>query len=162
MRPMTEDAAESAARTLAEVVPRLARLIASALESDAAVALSLRQYRVLQRLVERPHRTGELATTSQVSQPTASSAVASLEARGLVTRERDPGDRRATLVVLTDAGRTMFTAATERILDRVMIVTRGMSPEQVQALDALKPVLIEGMDRARYEIRTGVAGDTPR
>lgn len=159
MRDMAAEAAESAARTLAEVVPRLGRLIASALEADAGVALSLRQYRVLQRLVERPHRTGELATSSQVTQPTASSAVASLEARGLVTRQPDPADRRATLIVLTDAGRAMFDLATERILERLMIVTRGMSADQVEALEGLKPTLVEGMDRARRELR--LARDAP-
>jgi len=43
---MVDDPALSAARMLAELVPRLARMIASALEGDPAVALSLRQYRI--------------------------------------------------------------------------------------------------------------------
>ena len=146
-------AADVAARTLAELVPRLGRLIAGALETDPDVSLSLRQYRMLERLAERPHRTSELASTSGVSQPTASAAVGSLEARGLVVREPDPADRRAALITLTEQGRAMLAVAKARVLERLVLITRDMSEEQAEALKALQPVLTEGMDRTRDELR---------
>jgi DNA-binding MarR family transcriptional regulator len=160
---MGERAAVAAARALAEVVPRLARLIAGALETDAEVALSLRQYRILERLAERPHRTTELASTSGVSQPTASAAVASLEARGLVTREPAPDDRRATRILLTPPGQATFTTAKRRVLERLMLVTSDIGGEDAEALQRLQPVLLEGMDRAREELLAErAAGDRPR
>lgn len=159
---MVADAAECAARSLAELVPRLARIIASALESDPAVALSLRQYRILERLSERPHRTGELASISAVTQPTASAAVAALEARGLVRRTADPRDRRATLIELTDDGRGVLGLAKMRVLERIVRVTRDLSPQDAAALQRLAPVLAAGMDRTRVELRSEHAGGAER
>ena len=56
-------------------------------------------------LCARPHRVSELAAAQAVAQPTMTVALQRLEARGLLTRERDAADRRATNVVITDAGR---------------------------------------------------------
>jgi DNA-binding MarR family transcriptional regulator len=150
---MAEDVADTAAQVLAELVPRLARVIAGALEADPEVALSLRQYRILERLAERPHRTTELATTSGVTQPTASAAVTSLETRGLVARAADPDDRRATLIALTDAGQAILDTAKDRILDRLRLVTAEMSEADAAALGRLQPILVAGMDRAREQLR---------
>lgn len=158
---MDSQAAQSAARSLAEIVPRLARMIASALESDPAVTLSLRQYRMLERLSQRPHRTSELATTSAVSQPTASAAVAALESRGLVHRMADPSDRRATLIALTDDGAAVLAIAKRRVHDRIARVTRDVSAEDAAVLQRLLPLLTEGMDRTRAELRAAqAAGDS--
>ncbi|MFW6204971.1 MAG: MarR family winged helix-turn-helix transcriptional regulator [Actinomycetota bacterium] len=143
------DPAESAAQTLAELAPRLGRIIAGALESDSEIALSLRQYRMLERLTERPHRTGELATVSGVTQPTASAAIASLETRGLVARKPDPLDRRATLIEISDSGRQILATAKARVLQRLMVVTAEMTAEDAQELAALQPILLKGMDRLR-------------
>nr|WP_238355777.1 MarR family transcriptional regulator [Kribbella sandramycini] len=55
---------------------------------------------------EQPIRIGEIAARVPCSQPTATTTVAALEEAGLVRREPDPVDGRATAVVLTEAGRT--------------------------------------------------------
>jgi DNA-binding MarR family transcriptional regulator len=150
---MADAPAEHAARILADLVPRLGRLISGALETDPDLSLSLRQYRMLERLSERPHRTTELATTSGVSQPTATAAVTSLEARGLVARTADPQDRRATLIVLTEPGRTTLDKAKRRLLQRLALVTADMTADDAAALARLQPVLVAGMDRARAQLR---------
>lgn len=151
---MTDDrAAATAATILAELVPRLGRLIAGALETDPEVALSLRQYRMLERLTERPHRTGELASISGVSQPTASAAVAALESRGMVDRRPDPSDRRATLIEINQEGRALYAAARQRVLDRLSVITAEMTGADAEALAALQPVLIKGMDRLIEQLR---------
>lgn len=149
---MVSDAAAAAARTLADLVPRLARLIASALEADPEIALSLRQYRLLERLADRSYRTTELASTSGISQPTASAALTSLQARGLVRREPDPTDRRATLVVLTGEGRAKLETARRCVLELLVLVTGDMTPGQAAALERLQPVIARGMDRAREAV----------
>lgn len=153
---MTSDGAQSAASSLAELAPRLGRIIANALESDPDIALSLRQYRLLERLTARPHRTGELATVSGVTQPTASAAVSSLEARGLVTRNPDPADRRATLIEISELGSSVLAVAKERVLQRLAVVTAEMTAEDAEALAALQPILAKGMDRLRDELRARV------
>jgi DNA-binding MarR family transcriptional regulator len=63
---------------------------------------------VLTMLSERPHRITELAAAQSVAQPTMTVAIQRLEARGLVSRERDATDRRATNVTITDAGRQLL------------------------------------------------------
>lgn len=146
---MAEPKARSAAQTLAEFVPRLSRIIANALISSPEIALSLRQYRLLERLADRPHRTTELATRSDVTQPTASAAIAALESRGLVARTSDPSDRRATLIELTDAGRATFAAARAQVLAELTIVTSELTPADGKALAAMQPALVRGMDRLR-------------
>ncbi len=152
MISVVTDPAESAAHTLADLAPRLGRIIAGALESDSDIALSLRQYRMLERLTERPHRTGELATVSGVTQPTASAAIASLETRGLVDRKPDPADRRATLIEISDSGREVLVAARARVLQRLMVVTAEMTAEDAEALAVLQPILVKGMDRLRDQL----------
>jgi DNA-binding MarR family transcriptional regulator len=53
---------------------------------------------------EQPIRIGEIAARVPCSQPTATTTVAALEEAGLVRREPDPVDGRATAVVLTETG----------------------------------------------------------
>ncbi|WP_350281617.1 MarR family transcriptional regulator [Kribbella sp. HUAS MG21] len=60
---------------------------------------------------EQPIRIGEIATRVPCSQPTATTTVAALEEAGLVRREADPVDGRATAVVLTDAGAATVEAS---------------------------------------------------
>lgn len=150
---MTASGADAAARTLADLAPRLGRIIASALETDPAIGLSLRQYRMLERLTRRPHRTGELASASGIAQPTASAAVTSLETRGLVDRKPDPGDRRASLIEINDDGHALLDRAKARVLERLAVVTAEMTVEDARALEALQPSLSKGMDRLREELK---------
>jgi len=60
---------------------------------------------------EQPIRIGEIAARVPCSQPTATTTVAALEESGLVRREPDPVDGRATAVVLTEAGAQTVAAS---------------------------------------------------
>lgn len=53
-------------------------------------------------------RPGELATHLRVAPRSVTDVVDALEARGLLAREPDPGDRRATVLVLTASGRQLM------------------------------------------------------
>jgi len=55
-------------------------------------------------------RPGELAKDLGIAPRSATEVVDALQERGLVRRETDPDDRRATLVVVTDAGRELSAA----------------------------------------------------
>lgn len=146
---MHREGARDAALVLAQLAPRLGRLISSSLERDVASPLSLRQYRILERLAERPYRTGELASQSEVSQASVSTSVAALESRGLIRRTPDPTDGRATLVVLTDQGRETLERAHDRLVDLLTLVTLEAEREDAAALSKMQQRLNEGIDRAR-------------
>jgi DNA-binding MarR family transcriptional regulator len=96
---------------------------------------------VLRTLCERPRRITELATAQAVAQPTMTVAVQRLEARGLVTRERATDDRRATNVVITDAGRALLAARRGVRAGALAERLRALDPAQRDALEAALPAL---------------------
>lgn len=138
------------ARSLLELVPRLARNIVVSLE-DESIGLSLRQFRMLERIRAGVQRTTDLALISAISQPTASAALSSLEGRGLIERSVDKNDRRASLIELTAEGEAMVKAARDHILDRLISIVGEVSLEDAAALERLQVPLVSGMDRARQE-----------
>ncbi len=68
----------------------------------------LRALRVLRR--QGTMRLSELSDRLHIAPRSATEVVDALEARGLVQRRADPGDRRATLAELTDHGNTVLEA----------------------------------------------------
>lgn len=68
----------------------------------------LRALRVLKR--QETMRLSELSDRLQIAPRSATEVVDALETRGLVRRLRDPGDRRATLVEVTDRGAAVLDA----------------------------------------------------
>jgi len=60
---------------------------------------------------EQPIRIGAIATHVPCSQPTATTTVAALETAGLVRRDQDTQDGRATVVILTPQGEETVQAA---------------------------------------------------
>jgi DNA-binding MarR family transcriptional regulator len=71
-------------------------------------------------------RSKELAEHLKIAPRSTTEVVDALEAKGLVQRSADPGDRRATLVALTDRGRELADeirrtrgVESERIFDRL-------------------------------------------
>jgi DNA-binding MarR family transcriptional regulator len=71
--------------------------------------LSLARLRVLFQLIDRPCRMGELSTCVDVAPRTMTSTIEGMERDGLVVRQPDPADGRATIVSITDAGRRSYT-----------------------------------------------------
>ena len=92
-------------------------------------------------------RPGALAKHLGIAPRSATEVVDALEQRGLVRRETDPDDRRATLVVVTDAGRELAAA-----------VRKARAAETDRAFAGLPDA-----DRAELErlLRQLLAGWTP-
>jgi DNA-binding MarR family transcriptional regulator len=82
---------------------------------------------------EQPIRIGEIATRVPCSQPTATTTVAALEQAGLVRREADPVDGRATAVVLTDTGAATVEASGRQAAEELANLLHRL-PEADQAL----------------------------
>jgi DNA-binding MarR family transcriptional regulator len=85
----------------------LTRLAALETQNDAPAA----QWRALSVLrTEGPLRLGALATATRTTQPGMTRLVGQLADAGLVRRESDPADSRATVVSVTDAGASALAA----------------------------------------------------
>ena len=95
-------------------------------------------YQVLAMLSEAPARTmrmSQLAQTTTSSPSRLSHAVARLEEKGWVRRDKHPTDRRGSLAVLTDDGlRALVAAAPGHVAAVRRAVFDRLDPDQVTAL----------------------------
>ncbi|MER7986272.1 MarR family winged helix-turn-helix transcriptional regulator [Streptomyces noursei] len=110
------------ARLLTEAVTRLRRALRASIRTDYPwEQLPMAQVELLQVLAEHsPARISDLATRQRLAASTVSGLIGQMINAGLVARAVDPADRRASVVTLTEAGRTQLTAwagAHERRLD---------------------------------------------
>ncbi|WP_211370818.1 MarR family winged helix-turn-helix transcriptional regulator [Nonomuraea turkmeniaca] len=98
-------------------------------------------YVILVRLSEAPGRAmrmSELAAQAQSSQSRLSHAVARLEERGWVRRERSAADRRGNVAVLTEEGYAALAAAAHGHVEEVRrTLFDVLEPEQVRELDEI-------------------------
>ena len=90
-----------------------------------------------------PCRVSDLTRLEAVGQPAMTGLVQRLEATGLVSRTSDPSDRRATLVAITDAGRSAL-AERRRSQDALIAARLGrLSPDRLDALGHAVDALVE-------------------
>lgn len=103
------------------------------------------QFRVLRTLdhAAEPIRLSELAARLGIVPRSATSVVDDLEAAGLVARQPDPGDRRATLVDLTADGRQILTTLREKRRDVMVSQLARLSTDEQQTLATLLQRLAE-------------------
>jgi DNA-binding MarR family transcriptional regulator len=141
------------AHGLTEVVARLRRALRASVRTDIAwESLPMAQVELMQSLAEQaPARITALADRLHLANSTVSGLVGQLIAAGLIDRGTDPGDRRAAVVVLTDAGRATLVrweAAHERrigsALARLPVEQRRAIDLAVPALGELAGLLVEG------------------
>jgi DNA-binding MarR family transcriptional regulator len=126
---------------------RVLTVLPAALDAqlDRDAGLSLFEYHVLSMLSEIPGRTLRMSRLAQLTSSSLSrlSNVAKrLEGRGLIHRDPDPDDRRATRAVLTDTG----MAAVERAAAGHVAAVRDL------VIDALDPSQLEQLHAAHQQI----------
>jgi DNA-binding MarR family transcriptional regulator len=116
--PVSDDGVE-AWRALLLAHNRAVRAIEADLDRTDAVPLGW--YDVLLELQASPEglRMQDLGDRAVLSRTRVSRLVDELEARGMVERRPDPGDKRATLAAITPAGRAAFRATAPLYLDRI-------------------------------------------
>ena len=78
----------------------------------------------------------QLAVHAIVEQSTLSRALDALQAEGLIRRETDAGDSRATRVFITDAGRTAFDSLWPHMAETYARMFRGIPDEERRAFVA--------------------------
>jgi MarR family transcriptional regulator for hemolysin len=79
----------------------------------------------------------ELAEAVGIEGPTLTHHLNRMEAAGLVTRTRDPQNRRVHRVELTDAGRETFSRLLGAVTDFDRRLRRGMTRTEVDTLEGL-------------------------
>ena len=86
-------------------------------------------------------RISAIATYESLGAPAATRVVASLEDLKLVMRMNDPGDKRASLIELTELGRnTLSELWRERTLD-ISTMLEHLTPKERAAIEAALPAL---------------------
>ena len=116
-RATAEERLSTEVGTLMRVMHQL-KTSAAGRDGTAAVGHDRSAMMLLFPLTTGPLRPGALAELSHADPSTVSRQVAELVARGLVRREPDPSDGRASLLAITDAGR--------EVCDRVRTVRREL------------------------------------
>jgi DNA-binding MarR family transcriptional regulator len=124
-----QDRDDSLAEAVRSVAHRLRRI---SVESLARWEVSPSQSRALRVLTRYGAiRLSELSEHLHIAPRSATEVVDDLEAKGLVERQPDPQDRRATLVAVTEHGieigqaiRSAQGAETERLFDRLSVTDR--------------------------------------
>lgn len=123
---------------LFELAPRLTRLENAVLQ-DVEPSLTFRQYRILRRVLEGETTITAIGRHATITVPAISESVNGLVRKGLLERHTDVRDRRATNLVLTDAGHHALEDAQQR-------------------LDVLAEQILEGMpSRRRNQLRRDVS-----
>jgi DNA-binding MarR family transcriptional regulator len=111
---------------------------------------------VLARLAtEGPLRAGELAELIQSDPSTVSRQVASIIKAGLVKREADPDDGRASLLVLTDEGRRAYRQQLDVRNRRMALILQDWSEDDCRQLAALLGRLTIDFEKYRSHIWGG-------
>jgi DNA-binding MarR family transcriptional regulator len=125
-------------RKVLAAVERLGRALRAA-RQDVATRheVSLLGLSVIETLGDsQPRRVGDLAAELDVSQPTVSDAVAVLDKRGLIRRQRDPADQRGTLVTLTANGRQLAADAADELAP-TLAASEGSDSDRATTLRVL-------------------------
>ncbi|MBV8332757.1 MAG: MarR family transcriptional regulator [Candidatus Eremiobacteraeota bacterium] len=102
--------------------------------------LGFSELRLLRALAGAPDgrlRPTDLAAELEITASGVTRAVLPLEKRGIVKREADPQDARASRVALTDAGRTLAEQAAATAAEAAAKLTRRLSIGQVRQLERL-------------------------
>ncbi|MFB8084986.1 MarR family winged helix-turn-helix transcriptional regulator [Streptomyces sp. NPDC055992] len=103
-------------------------------EQSSGTSVSGTQLRALDRLADEGSATArQLAEYADVTPATMTGLLDTLEARGMIRRERSLTDRRAIQVVLTDHGREMTAEAQKRWQERWQQAMTDVPPEDLQA-----------------------------
>ncbi|WP_327632821.1 MarR family transcriptional regulator [Kribbella sp. NBC_00482] len=139
--PDPEDAAEQIAGLMDGIVRRQRR----ASREGFGESVTHGQFRVLRTLdrADRLLRLSELAAQLGIVPRSATSVVDDLEAAGLVARQPDPHDRRATLVYLTPDGLKVLATLREKRRDVMVSQLARLTAAEQQTLAALLQRLAE-------------------
>ena len=118
------------------------------------VGLTKEEWKVMINLHEGQRSHGWLSRQLDVATGAMTNRLDKLERRGLVTRARDPGDRRGVLLELTDEGRELLDRYISLGAGRESELASDLSEDEKHTLNELLSKLLVAMERR--------AGTNPR
>jgi DNA-binding MarR family transcriptional regulator len=128
----TSDAVDNLEKELVTLARRL-RGLQRTLSDEAHPDLEPAQYALLNHVEElAPVRMADLVAALEVDKGPVSRACARLEEEGLLKRQADKSDARATLLTLTAAGKRKLTAARKKRHKVIEDLLKDWSPAQVK------------------------------
>ncbi|MGA9192443.1 MAG: MarR family transcriptional regulator [Anaerolineales bacterium] len=136
---MREDL-EKAAKQIVEIVPLVMRSLAAEVRKSGHT-LSPSHFRILTMLHERSWSLGELAEHEQISSPTVSRSISTLEDRGWAQRRVSSQDRRVVLAEITQQGEAVLKSLQASAEGRVLEMLKPLSPGETRDLAIGLPVL---------------------
>jgi DNA-binding MarR family transcriptional regulator len=108
------------------------------LRSASSLPLTLSQFHVLKLMTfNGQHQVSEVASFLGVSPPAATKNIDKLERIGLMVRAQSAGDRRATLLSVTDKGRRLVQRYERLKAERLAAVLEAFEPQEVTRLASL-------------------------
>ncbi|MEU9154985.1 MarR family winged helix-turn-helix transcriptional regulator [Streptomyces sp. NPDC048417] len=131
------------ARRLTDAVTRLRRALRASIRTDYPwETLPMAQVELLQVLGEHsPARISDLATRQRLAASTVSGLIGQMITAGLVARDVDPADRRASVVTLTTAGREQLAAWTTAHEHRMDAALTALDQDSRAAITNALPAL---------------------
>ncbi|RDI53200.1 MarR family winged helix-turn-helix transcriptional regulator [Nocardia mexicana] len=123
--------------------------------------IEISAYGIIFRLLEDgPMRSGTLAEAMYSDASTISRQVASLVKRGLLERRADPDDGRASVLMVTDAGRDLAEQLRRRRIEVLEHIVADWDHADREQLATLLRRFVDDYDTARPGLLT--LADTPR
>lgn len=116
---------------VAEGLEQAAILIVRHLSEGAALTTSMALASLYR---DGPARVTALAAAAGIGQPGMTDLVQRMGRQGLVTRVEDPGDGRAALITITDAGRALLNDRRRNRHDRLAELLAAVSPHDAATL----------------------------
>ncbi len=86
---------------------------------------------------QQPGNQRDLARAVGIKEATLTHHLNAMDARGLVTRRRDPANRRVHQVELTETGEAMFARLRDAAMAFDQRLRRGLSEDEIASLEAL-------------------------
>jgi DNA-binding MarR family transcriptional regulator len=123
--------------------------------------LTTTQLATLRQLARRGRlAAGEVARGISVSQATITGVLDRLERRGLVTRSRDPEDRRRVVIELTEAGREAVATSPPPLHERFILRLAELPENERQEIHHVLRRIVQMMEAEDVEAAPVLAAET--
>ncbi|WP_375486290.1 MarR family winged helix-turn-helix transcriptional regulator [uncultured Jatrophihabitans sp.] len=139
---MTTAISDSVAALASLLRPSLLRFTRLVRNQRVDTSVTLTHLSAMNTLVQHgPMSAGELATCEKVQPPSMTKVLATLEERGLVSRQPHPDDKRQAIITITEAGQALLIEE-RRSRDRWLSLRLAtLSPEERDVLHRVVPIL---------------------
>ncbi|MBC99214.1 MAG: hypothetical protein CME63_15840 [Halobacteriovoraceae bacterium] len=127
-------------------IPSTMSFLSMAIKDSARGDLGVTQFRILSNIVNGTDRVKDIAEANGVSQPAISKMVELMVKMDLISRERDGGDRRSSVLRLTFKGKEIYNSIEQGAVDRVLTKLKQLEDSEVreieQALEKLEKFVV--------------------